>query len=1337
MSEVRPDVITNPEPGSLSLACEAAALKMAMEARPAVESVSPLRPNPTTPESIEVTPLPALFPSTPYPATNIGEAAPVTRPTAAPDAGPVEGQLPMAHRPPVTNDREGEGGIGITPTARPAGGSEAGVLAQANAHTSSTNRSAAPEGSSVLNGAANPLDGSRPEGGTPVDRVALPAQGKPSGNAPDGEFQLPGAKPPADFQLPPSPGRPLSRVSAPGEEFSLPPVPRPQQRDVPASASRPAMPSNEFQLAGATPHHVPPVSSGTGDVKQSGGTAGSSPLEANVIPSDHHPVSAPNAGDTPPKDHKCSPLDNPNPTAVTNIAGATPGQSIGGHPGGQAASRAGEAGIRIIPAGNPSIQGVSGEAEFKPGMGAPFGSIPNRPAVPTPVEPIYTSGSGRLHQSDSPYTPLGQGERNEARLAIPGLVSLQQGTGPRTGENGGHPVQPGVTVPNDQICIVSNIYKPLPGPGSDLALSAASPRYNIPSAGDVLHHSINFSGSPKPGKEPLAEVCLVSSTTGQPLNLATVLRTEQEIARRIPQPEPAPQSAPRIAFSDHAQSLTTLINNISKNTEAIQLPPASKPSQELQSDLRRLLSNEVSPPVVSRNDRHPDCGDVCPVVPPVRKEEIKPAAERAVEFVARLHDLLNSKEPFLARDTVKQDPDLIRVRPADLAQWIAPRETERVGDRVSDRIASDIASRVQLETLPFASSPLRPALELARSSTTVAKATAIDSAARSSEVLGRTAVEAQSIRVPADKTIDSRLSIIPANDAGRITQVVASNFPADRIGNLAVGGITGDGKASPGVTTDGRVIPSAIADGRVVLADGRIVVSSEVRSADGRQVQTVLPDGRAVMSDGRILMPDGKIVGPDGKTAPGNQPGLTLDPKAVDGRPSTVETQSADRGSKNIVMDPVLGPVRIVVTASGETIMVPVDQKLAPGSEKTGDRKDVIDKKSDKEKEEEDKEKELAALIAKKKERKPEQKDDVKTDDKTTKQQPLQQRRKYLVRTGDTVESVASSQLGDQRYSVLICIINRAVIRFDWEGAKSTAKLRVGQIIWLPSPAEMQVHRAMFFKNAEPAGAGNLGANSEEQQAPGDETVELEEVNLPELQLTDSDTITKVQSALDTVNLAPATNSPLPPVPPPLQGISCVPAKIGGRPSLRVSSPDFNKTDSENDLALAERNWNLLSNKIADAVAVVRDTRTTNVAETIQQQMLIERMATVIADCTAKPGNAASFLPGALRNTNDNQNAPGTILMSVQRANCICRVVTVENPEAKSFSTRLQISNNATDWSTVASYECSEKHAVRYLNKGNGTVDTFTLRLPPTVIRNMASQDLIRNWESYVSSYGR
>lgn len=1422
------------------MSCEAGAVS-APAAKPRTAAASP--------ESLEITPIPALAsPSSAAPHTeatspltsvlNNAESSRVplhptaTTPATAPSG---DNQLPAATRAPLSGHLSGNDATNLSqakspapesgtllPPGRPAGAAEP-ALVSGERHPAGAPGASSVE-PSVLDRVSN-----RPAVGQPGEFQLAPARpaefqlppskplAHPSGEG--SELQLPPAKPLAELPL--APAKPLTRVSGAGEggEFQLPPA-RPQEFQL--AAARPAAPATNDSHPAVTRTGGSVAQGAPGDIPAPGARPAAGPFDGNsglTHPTSIAPETVLSNGPASGRGHvgatngngrdsmdRCLPSDNPNPPAqVTRPAGsAVPSAgelpATGTHPAPQAdgkpgvlntsiapdgTNRHGSASAtngngrdsmdRCLPSDNPNPVGTISPTGAFPGMVSPA-----KPAAPKPAE----SGQGQ------PPAPLGVIQDDFSARWVPGtyrhapanpidniILAAKPGSPtdvlpgptppPQThriipaersdvqGDRGermdsllrqlaGGPTVPGAPTPGRPGERGSGTTIVGGGPtdsGSPTNKPMVSGEFALPSVTrnpvpSVADSGVNVSGSgPKPGNQLSGDSCpaIFNISTGQLVQTPAVSRTESQIemARRLVQPEgvPSPGQLPRILVSESTQTLTTLLTT-TKPVESFQLPPASRPvqaEQQVQSELRRI-NNEILPALV-RNERptqQNDCGEVCPVQP-IRREEIKPQVERATEFMARLQDMLNSRESREREAVSRVETNLIKVRPVDLAQWTAPRETERVADRVYERASSETGLRVQLETLPFSNSSLRPALELARSSTAIA-----NEPSRLSDVIGRTAVEPQQVRIPADKASDVRMAAIPGSDAGRSSQLAATNFPTDLVGNLPPGGITAEGRAIPGITADGRIIPGVTADGRIILADGRIV-APEVRPAhEGRHIQTTLADGRSVLTDGRIMMPDGKIVAPEGKAVHANAvPGVAVDVKAN-------SAEVADKGGKNIVVDPVLGPVRIIVTPSGETIMVPIEQQPLAATDKSSDRKDTIekgDRKTDKEKEDEEKEKELALLLGKRKERKPEPKDEVKQDDKTNKQQLLQQRRKYLVRTGDTVESVASAQLGDQRYSVLICIINRAVIRFDWEGAKSTAKLRVGQIIWLPSPSEMQVHRAMFFKNGEATAKTGTGA-----MEPGEETVGLEEMKLPELQLNDPDSdtvaISKVQTALDAINLAPAINKPLPPVAKP-PAMSALPAKIEGRPSVRVSSQDNCKTESQNDLALADRNWRVLLDRVAGAVAEVRDAKSSAAHESMQQQMLIEKMATVIKDCTPTPSNTVSFLPGALRNTKDDQGAPTSVLMTVQRANCTCRVVTVENAETKSFSTRLQISNNQTEWTTVASYECSEKRAVRYLNKGNGTVDTFTLRLPSTVIRSMASQDLIRNWESYVSTYGR
>ena len=68
-------------------------------------------------------------------------------------------------------------------------------------------------------------------------------------------------------------------------------------------------------------------------------------------------------------------------------------------------------------------------------------------------------------------------------------------------------------------------------------------------------------------------------------------------------------------------------------------------------------------------------------------------------------------------------------------------------------------------------------------------------------------------------------------------------------------------------------------------------------------------------------------------------------------------------------------------------------------------------------------------------------------------------RTKYVVKHGDTLESIAEKQLRDIKMSALIYDINKKVIPVATENGKTVVRLRRGLVIWLPSPFEQREFR--------------------------------------------------------------------------------------------------------------------------------------------------------------------------------------------------------------------------------------------------------------------------------------
>ncbi|MBI1272245.1 LysM peptidoglycan-binding domain-containing protein [bacterium] len=88
-------------------------------------------------------------------------------------------------------------------------------------------------------------------------------------------------------------------------------------------------------------------------------------------------------------------------------------------------------------------------------------------------------------------------------------------------------------------------------------------------------------------------------------------------------------------------------------------------------------------------------------------------------------------------------------------------------------------------------------------------------------------------------------------------------------------------------------------------------------------------------------------------------------------------------------------------------------------------------------------------------------------------QQDDKKRTKYIVKYGDTLESIAQKELRNIRFSALIYDINKKIIPVVQEEGKNVVKLRKGLVIWLPSPFEQRE-----FKSKIAAGGGTMPTSS-------------------------------------------------------------------------------------------------------------------------------------------------------------------------------------------------------------------------------------------------------------------
>lgn len=102
------------------------------------------------------------------------------------------------------------------------------------------------------------------------------------------------------------------------------------------------------------------------------------------------------------------------------------------------------------------------------------------------------------------------------------------------------------------------------------------------------------------------------------------------------------------------------------------------------------------------------------------------------------------------------------------------------------------------------------------------------------------------------------------------------------------------------------------------------------------------------------------------------------------------------------------------------------------------------------------------------------------TSEPQPKPQLQQHRTKYLVKEGDTLESIAQEKLGDARLVQLLITINRALVNYRLEDEKKVAYVVPNQYMWLPTDHELDVHKKNFFGKHGKDGSIAIAINSKQ-----------------------------------------------------------------------------------------------------------------------------------------------------------------------------------------------------------------------------------------------------------------
>lgn len=349
----------------------------------------------------------------------------------------------------------------------------------------------------------------------------------------------------------------------------------------------------------------------------------------------------------------------------------------------------------------------------------------------------------------------------------------------------------------------------------------------------------------------------------------------------------------------------------------------------------------------------------------------------------------------------------------------------------------------------------------------------------------------------------------------------------------------------------------------------------------------------------------------------------------------------------------------------------PLNPGIVPDAKALGtDRKDVIEKKDDS-KPLPDKDLIPPVVpISKVKDSKIEEKDDK---DKKGESKEQETRRKYIVREGDTLESIAEKIIGDRRFSVLLEIINRGYIRYAWEGSLKKAVLRVGQTIWLPSANEVKVHRSLFFtKSADKENQKAIvrtGNNAEPTEVVVDSDLSCD--SLPVLEVGESD---KTEPRVKT--------------------------------SKQVQSDFSTKPIGALELAGKEcaggNSWTV----VQEFLQQIRQIG----SEALKTESSVYEQVTPLAP--EDDFQETSYLNESVRLTVRVSDHSGDLLFCA------------------SLERELR-----GEWHTVAYYESVSGRSVRYLCKSNGARSAFHLNLPQAIVQQMALKDLSRNWQHYSQEF--
>lgn len=479
----------------------------------------------------------------------------------------------------------------------------------------------------------------------------------------------------------------------------------------------------------------------------------------------------------------------------------------------------------------------------------------------------------------------------------------------------------------------------------------------------------------------------------------------------------------------------------------------------------------------------------------------------------------------------------------------------------------------------------------------------------------------------------------------------------------------------------------------------------------------------------------------------------------------------------NGLVDRLLGPGGKQLESQPIPLTNEHAEKGGTRSAKSGpSHKDVADKKDDLNSEK------TTIIVVGSKKRREEKPNETKRTDRKNNTDP-EVRKKYAVRPGDTLQSIARIHLFDERFALLLEMINRGNLHYKYEGSIRKVVLRVGQSIWLPTTAEMKVHRTLFFteKNSKQLSAepetsllstpresddsdnAFAAARTDLRSAIANNTFEKSEESLA----------LRVEQKFEQYSsfLEDLTELPKP------KRIRRVTRKSQSQQSIESSSQKLEGTKNLYSVLHAIRHTGqraqiaqdlpelLIIDSSKQEFEINSGVENPTTAENIRMEAnnsfdMLSRIFEQQNIATQKPSvepaaNISDMLKkmrecAAANNTGRNEHIVADRDPQVDTFTDLTQKESHGQLVQINESIRITTKESSTDrasfvisleacldncWTTIASYESNRGRTARFLFRRHGGRQEFTLQLPQFVVRNMALQDFTRNHHSYVAEF--